>query len=283
MYIDTNYAITLTHYGRTRQNKVWHDNTVARDNILLYVSDGSVTMKIGSDPYNATVGDVLLIPQNTIYSPVSCKNLSYYYFHFTATISTPPQLPSQIISDADPETFRYRYRCTNINTIISVPSYFHAPIDFIGNQIIKQITQINIWQHPEQVLLINNLFQKLLIHISLNDHPKRNNIHPILLNIVRYIDSNYTKNINTEQISLLFKISPSYLSKLFRTEMDTTLIKYINSVRLYAACHLLLSTELSIREISEQVGYNHQHYFNRVFQEFYQTTPSDFRRNESLL
>ena len=53
---------------------------------------------------------------------------------------------------------------------------------------------------------------------------------------------------------------------------------YINKFRIDKAVDLLLNTDLSITEISEQTGFSYQRYFSSVFKQVKGVTPSQFRR-----
>jgi len=73
-------------------------------------------------------------------------------------------------------------------------------------------------------------------------------------------------------------VSPSYLAKLFRTELKTTVKKYVLEKRMERAASMLTNTEVSIQEIARYAGYMQPPQFNRVFKQFYHVTPTEFRR-----
>ena len=54
---------------------------------------------------------------------------------------------------------------------------------------------------------------------------------------------------------------------------------YVQQIRLEKAEHLLISSEKTIEEIAENVGYNNKGYFYKIFQEKYGMTPSKFRKD----
>jgi AraC-like DNA-binding protein len=61
--------------------------------------------------------------------------------------------------------------------------------------------------------------------------------------------------------------------------MNTSFIDYLKDYRLAIAARLLQSSESSILEISEEVGFENLSYFNRSFKKRYGMTPTQFRRN----
>ena len=55
---------------------------------------------------------------------------------------------------------------------------------------------------------------------------------------------------------------------------------YINKLRISKASHLLIHTEHSIQEISNQCGFSNQRYFSTVFKQATGSTPSKFREEQ---
>lgn len=55
---------------------------------------------------------------------------------------------------------------------------------------------------------------------------------------------------------------------------------YINKIRMEKAVHLLLATDASILEISEQCGFSNQRYFSTVFKQLFNATPSKYRQEK---
>ena len=78
-----------------------------------------------------------------------------------------------------------------------------------------------------------------------------------------------------------FDISPTYLTLLFRTHENQTTIAYINQIKIEQAEQLLLTTDLSIKQIADQLSFQNEKYFFRVFKKVTQTTPSKFRNSYS--
>ncbi|PHV69584.1 DNA-binding response regulator [Sporanaerobium hydrogeniformans] len=93
-----------------------------------------------------------------------------------------------------------------------------------------------------------------------------------------YIVHHYTSEINLNLIASSMNYSSSYLTKLFVQHYNCTPSKYIITLRLQKARHLLLHhPELSIRQIGELVGYQDQGYFSRIFKKQQGVSPFDYR------
>lgn len=97
-----------------------------------------------------------------------------------------------------------------------------------------------------------------------------------------YIHSHYTEPISLAEISEKYHFNYTYLSRIFKKQKGESPLKLINTLRINDAKELLLNKELSIREISEMLGFSNQHYFSRIFKEFTNETPKIYRVNHKL-
>lgn len=233
-------------------------------------------MFVESNPITLHAGDILFIPQNTFYRPYNVEDVTYIFFIFKATLTTNTSKAIPKIIFSSNEYTRYHFSITV--PYITVPQLTHCSSNPDIKIIIKKIESLNIIQNSYRQLLAIHYLRELLLSIS-TEITANDTINPTLNQIMQYIKSNYNQNITLSILSDKFEISPSHISRLFKTELKTNTVTYINSTRVAAACDLLVNTNLSISEISEKVGFNHQHYFNRVFQELCKTTPGEFRRS----
>ncbi len=74
-----------------------------------------------------------------------------------------------------------------------------------------------------------------------------------------------------------FHISASYLSRLFKQTVGSNLLKYIHTIRIGRAKELLETTDISINDIADLVGFSDRRSFDRVFSSFVKTTPYTYR------
>src|SRR5690625_411007 len=93
-----------------------------------------------------------------------------------------------------------------------------------------------------------------------------------------YIEEHYHEEISLQKVADAVHLNPSYLSTLFKDELKLSFTQYLTKVRIRRAKHLLITTDLHVTEIAEQVGYSTAKYFNKVFKEYVGETPSAFRK-----
>lgn len=97
-----------------------------------------------------------------------------------------------------------------------------------------------------------------------------------------YIDDHYAEQFDMDYLADICLLSPTHFRRLFRSITGASPLEFLNSTRIMKACNLLRSTEYSILEISERVGFRSVSSFNRHFMEIMKTAPRNYR-NETLL
>ena len=93
-----------------------------------------------------------------------------------------------------------------------------------------------------------------------------------------YIKKMYRQNISLEDIAQLVGISPFYLSRLLKQELNKTFVEILTEVRIAEALKLLQNPQKTIREIGEEVGYLNTTYFYKVFKKQTGMTIGEVRR-----
>ena len=74
-------------------------------------------------------------------------------------------------------------------------------------------------------------------------------------------------------------LSEQQLNRLFRRYQNSSLLSYIHSVKVDKAQELLTATDLSLKEISELLGFQNEYYFNTFFKRESGMTPGDYRKS----
>ena len=129
------------------------------------------------------------------------------------------------------------------------------------------------------IKLIKEFAQKFLMECTQAvSNVKKAEENPIIKKVCKYVDANLSKDISLETAADFAGLSSFYLSKLFKEEKGETFINFISDKRLEKSRQLLEQTELSIKEITAEVGYNDQNYFSRIFKNKYGLSPKEYRK-----
>jgi AraC-like DNA-binding protein len=100
---------------------------------------------------------------------------------------------------------------------------------------------------------------------------------PIVRKILKEVSAHLYEKITATDISKLLGMNCSYLCRHFKRETGKTLSEYVNEVKTQEAQRLLTNTGMSIVQISGQLGYSSQNYFNTIFKKVAGMTPLEYK------
>ncbi|MFI3227650.1 MAG: AraC family transcriptional regulator [Clostridia bacterium] len=108
---------------------------------------------------------------------------------------------------------------------------------------------------------------------------QRDDDDEVVAKIKKYVADNYQKNFSLENLSENLSISRSYMSTYFKEKTNVNLSTYITNYRIMKSLDLLKSTDMTVQEISDEVGIFNVNTFIRVFKKYIGTTPGSYRKS----
>lgn len=100
---------------------------------------------------------------------------------------------------------------------------------------------------------------------------------------IAFISANYPFSITVEDMANRLNLDRSYFGKIFRENMGQSPQEFLIRYRLSKAAELLKTTDLSIKDISVQVGYPNQLHFSRAFKNVYGLSPRSYRQKTRII
>ena len=94
-----------------------------------------------------------------------------------------------------------------------------------------------------------------------------------------YLRSHYTEPVSLSELAEKYHFNQSYLTRIFKKQKGESPLRLVNQLRIADAKELLLQEELSVKEISEMLGFSDQHYFSRIFKDFTGQNPKEYRNS----
>lgn len=105
----------------------------------------------------------------------------------------------------------------------------------------------------------------------------------VLNDIVRFIQDNIDMELSVELLAQKAAMSKTTLFRTFKREFNISPIDFVNKTRIEKAKSLMENIpNLSISEISYSVGFNNPNYFSKIFKQYIQQSPTDFRKETNL-
>lgn len=111
-----------------------------------------------------------------------------------------------------------------------------------------------------------------------NNDFERKNGDLMVLRLRAYIEKNLHKELTLSELADKVGYNKTYLVKKTKLLWGMSPMQYVNSVRLEKAKQLLSSTDMSITEIAESIGFKCIHYFSRNFKRNVGITPSEYHK-----
>lgn len=259
----------------------WHPNIE-----IIHVLEGKVRLYIDHIPHDLDVGDLCIInpnqvhfgnERNQIYSKVQLVVLSYdilpyshddlYFQKFIAPLQSgdyqlPTVLKKQPPSDLKLSADNYR-NCRDL--LLKLIDYgMHM---FNGREIAVQgaLLEFIAAMHHHQLLF--SASDKGVKRIG-----SRN------MAILEYVEENFTKALSVPTIAHHFNLSEDYFYRLFKKYTGQTHTTFINQLRIRYSKQLLRNTDMSISEISYEVGYASSSYYAKMFTRYNDLSPSQYRK-----
>lgn len=98
--------------------------------------------------------------------------------------------------------------------------------------------------------------------------------------VVDYVRSHYSEQINLKKVAKKFFINASYLGRTFQKTVGVSFNEYVNQLRIDEAKRLLVQTDKLIYEIANQVGFIESSYFIVKFTQEVGKSPSEYRNGK---
>ena len=101
--------------------------------------------------------------------------------------------------------------------------------------------------------------------------------------IVQYINDNLSHDFSLDELAAMAHMHPTYFIERFKALKGTSPMKYIMAKRMRHARHSLEHSNLSITEISTNVGFKDPGHFSKVFKKYYDFSPAQYRKINSKI
>jgi AraC-like DNA-binding protein len=93
-----------------------------------------------------------------------------------------------------------------------------------------------------------------------------------------YLDDHYAERVLLEDLGKVAAVSPFHLARLFKSHVGTSPHRYLMLIRIERAVDLLCTTDLSVSQVGQRVGFASISHFTMTFRSETGSTPTDFRR-----
>ena len=141
--------------------------------------------------------------------------------------------------------------------VSSTPYYTHLLTNYFTTALLIQLCQ-NYLHFSDELLL--------------EVHPNRT-----FENVLEYVRMHCCQKLSVSELADRFSYNANYFSRMFKLRTGTSFTTYVNTLRINSAKTLLYSTNLTIKEIAWQTGFEDEKYFMKVFRGYEGLSPTQYR------
>lgn len=249
---------------------------------LLYVKEGALQLTIENETYEGREGDLFFIPPGRVHHIKSIYgervrqphvHFDFYFDDYSENLEIPLTMPKK--GDI--------VRQDVINELLNVPykMTFKSPlkVENLILSIIAEDSSDNPFKMIKQKALMFELLYLVFNYKNVNrENYGKENPLKIVTQANTFMQNNSDRALSTAEIAMAVGYSTNYFVEIYKSIAYISPIKYHEKLRMERAKNLLLSTSLSVSEISEMLGFNNLYAFSRFFKRSFGLSPTDYKK-----
>lgn len=128
---------------------------------------------------------------------------------------------------------------------------------------------------------IDEIFNSVVranIRISMAmNNMRKNKQNGLKEQVIEYLQENYRQSeLTLDQLAEYLGYTESFLYQFFKDNVGSTFADYLENLRINQACELLMHKDVTVKGVSEKVGYNSDNSFRRAFKRIMGVSPSEY-------
>jgi AraC family transcriptional regulator of arabinose operon len=247
------YFPNAKHHNRSRKNGI-------NEYILLYCLDGEGWIKINGKTIPLTPNTGFIIPENTGHKyGSSLKDAwSIYWVHFEGDYAATFYKRFSTSNDASIKIAFDESRITLLNEIITL-----LESDFTNEKV--ELTHFKLIAFLSSLCYSNTL---------------NSNVDDIISHSIVFMKAHLNEILTIELLANQACYSISRYSELFKKKTGYSPIQFFIRLKILKSCEYLYFTNLNIKEICKEVGFDDPYYFSRMFKKQIGVSPSEYRKKK---
>jgi len=272
--------LILLNVGFAEHHADWNWEKISSPFFRMYlIEKGQATVILNNIEYLLLPGKLYLIPPYTTHSDRNDCYFSIFYIHIYEDLRNNISIFDQMLfpvqidaSYLDELLFKRLHEINPLSNLKKYdPSSYDNPVNLM--QSIVENTHVPISTQIETNGILFQLFSKFLLLAKQRDINKDTRI----IKVLHYIYKNIDTKILIKELSSLCYMSDDHFIRLFKKELTTTPISYINKKKIEKAQLMLLIKNMAIKDIAYSLSFDNVSYFNRIFKHIIGKTPKEYK------
>lgn len=274
--IDYNNDLPIRLDVMTIQEYPWHTHN---DLQIIYVIDGIVELKMTYERFHLERENLHLIHPQDVHGikGLTENNLVLILsFNMAFFLERYPELDKLIF------TTRVNENVTTYKDFLTIKSLFFSIAEELLNENInykKNICELSF----RLIDILYRSFQGFTINTEKHNIEHKVPHDPVQIerisHVISYIYNHYPYKISLTDIAQSENLSKYYLSHLFQTIVGISFRDFVSTVRVEVSELELLTTNTSIAQISENVGFSNAKYYIKNFENWFGMHPKEYRQH----
>lgn len=246
IHFDNSY-IEYVSGGEFRSDRPWiHPERIIDTYEIILVLEGTVCIEEDSERYRLNKNEILILEPGRVHRgfEVSESDTAFYWIHYRTDMIAP-------FKHYEGNNFyETKLQIKRLLHIANTPAYPQSSCDSCMLMIFNELGVIGC-EKDSGTYLANK--------------------------IAEYIRINITENLSVASIANHFGYHPDYPGKIFKKSFGMGIKDYVSLQKIAKAKNLLISTDLSVKQIARDLGYGDENLFLKFFKYHEEISPSGFR------
>jgi AraC-like DNA-binding protein len=270
-----NLHLILLNIGCSVHNGDWNWKSISSPFIrLFYVREGYAKIKFSDYTQELRPGYMYLIPSFTLHSYECDTFFSHIYIHIYEKQSVLEELNFPLEIETDTIDLLLVNRLLDINKGRELKQFDPKTYDN-PPMLLRNIAE-EAHQPEYKVLETKGILLQLLSRFLQYATPKSEVSDERIMKVLNFIRKNINKKIKVNHLSDICNLTEDHFIRLFKKELRCTPIQYINQKKIEKAQLMLIVENIPIKDIAYNLSFENISYFNRLFKQITQHTPTQY-------
>lgn len=271
-------SLQIIFAGSKRVGSWWnYRNVISPFYRLYHIDGGEGNVMMHGRVYPLTPGKLFLIPKFTLHSYRCSAYMDHTYVCFTDDCVSGEVIYDrdslQCLVDAAGYDSLLMNRLLELNPLKSL-TYVDPLLYDNGRLSYNSTISLASRTHTESTGILLQLVSRFM---SGNDSGLRRHTSERMEKVARYVTSHLSEPISVDDLSTMMCLSTDHFSRIFKKITGESPSIYIRRRRIERAQHLLLTSDMPINRIAEEVGIPNLSQFTRLFSGFCGCPPKFYR------
>ena len=273
--------LMMLNVGLARHDGDWNWQDISSPfTRIFYVVEGEALLHAKGQTVEMRPGHLYVIPAYTEHSYECSGPLTHYYLHVYEGVKSEMNVleqydfPTEV--EADEAAGQLFSRMCSQHPEACLPesdprSYDNA---MQTSDYVQRYRDMELWQKMELRGAMLMLFARFMRQATPRQwaHDERTR------RVLAHIHAHIHQEIDVEELASVACVTKPYLIRLFKAELGSSPIQYINKKKVERAQLLLYTTDATVKEVAYELGFSDHSYFIRLFKKLTGSTPQEYRR-----